>query len=331
MKLLELVQKQFPDSPRTRIKKWIDQGRVKVNGVVIRQANAEVEESARVELVRRHAVTWTPNRPYRIHPRLSVLHLDRDLAVVDKAAGLLAVPAPGQPHSAMRILGGWLAGSDSPPMFRELRPMPVHRLDQYTSGVLCFALNPTARAHLIEQFAKHTAHRTYIAYVEGCPPATRGEWRHLVRFDEEKMRQRVVGEAGERPRRAGTVEAVTQYEVLETFGSVAKLRLRLETGRTHQIRVQAAREGLPLLGDRRYHPQKGGGWIDRQALHAETLELVHPAIGQRMSWRAPLPADLVELEQRLRREARRNRPHAESVTPRSKQRTIDNHCATGST
>ncbi|MCS7048702.1 MAG: RluA family pseudouridine synthase [Verrucomicrobiae bacterium] len=302
MKLVELVQRRFPDSPRTRIKKWIEQGRVRVNGVVIRQASAEVVESAEVELAPRHELAWTPRPPRRIHSHLSVLYLDRDLAVVNKAAGLLAVPAPGQPQSALRVFGAWLAGDESPPMFRRLRPMPVHRLDQYTSGVLCFAMNPTARAHLIDQFAKHTVGRTYLAFVEGQPAAMRGTWRHLVRFDEDKMRQRVVGQVGEAPRRAGTVEAITHYEVVEQFGPVTKLRLRLETGRTHQIRVQAAQEGLPLLGDRRYHPRGGGDWIERQALHAESLELTHPATQQRVTWRAPMPADLVELERRLQRE-----------------------------
>lgn len=299
------MQQKFPDSPRTRIKQWIEQGRVRVNGVVVRRATAEVAESAQVELVSRQQMEWRPARPYRIHPLVSVLHLDRDVAVVTKGAGLLAVPAPGQSRSAMRILGGWLAGDESPPPFRALRPMPVHRLDQYTSGVMCFALNAAARAHLIDQFAHHRVERTYIAYVEGRPAAAHGEWRHLLRFDEEKMRQRVVGEAGEQPRRAGTVEAVTRFEVLETFGAVTKLRLRLETGRTHQIRVQAARVGLPLLGDRRYHPEGGGTWIDRQALHAETLTVEHPGTHHRMTWQAALPADLVELESRLRREAKR--------------------------
>ena len=97
------------------------------------------------------------------------------------------------------------------------------------------------------------------------------------------------------------VEAVTHFEVVEQFGPVTKLRLRLETGRTHQIRVQAAESGLPLLGDRMYHPDRGGKLIDRQALHAESLQLEHPDMHKRMTWRAPLPADLRELEFQLRK------------------------------
>jgi 23S rRNA pseudouridine1911/1915/1917 synthase len=299
--LLEMVLRQFPGTPRTRAKQWIAHGRVRVGGGVVRQANAPVAADAKIELGHRREQALTGARNWRLHGKVGLLYLDRSVAVVDKAAGLLAVPAPGQGMSALSILGGWLAGEEAPAPFRRLRPQPVHRLDQYTSGVLCFAMNPVARAHLIEQFSQHRAMRTYLAYVEGRPATPRGTWRHLLRFDEEKLRQRVVGGAGEQPRRAGTVEAVTHFEVVEEFGAVTKLRLRLETGRTHQIRAQAAAAGLPLVGDRRYHPGRGGPWLERQALHAESLELEHPDTHKRMTWRAPLPADLRALEQKLRR------------------------------
>ncbi len=295
-----MLLQRFPGTPRTRAKQWIAHGRVRVGGGVVRQANAPVAAGVKLELGERREQALASPRDCRLHGKVSLLHLDRAMAVVDKAAGLLAVPAPGQGMSALSILGGWLAGEEAPEAFRRLRPQPVHRLDQYTTGVLCFAMNPAARAHLIEQFSQHKATRTYLAYVDGKTRTPRGTWRHLLRFDEEKLRQRVVGNARDEARREGTVEAITHFEVVGECGPVTKLRLRLETGRTHQIRVQAAAAGLPLLGDRMYHPDRGGKLIDRQALHAESLEVEHPDTHKRMTWRAPLPADLRELEEKLR-------------------------------
>jgi len=367
--VLQLLLEQHPATPRSRAKQWIENGRVRVGGAVVRRLNSLIEDpGAVVELLGRREVALSFKSEWRIHSKLAVLYLDSSLAVVDKAAGLLAVPLPGTGMSAMSVLGGVMASGggerELPPSFKNLRPLPVHRLDQYTTGVLCMALNPTARAHLIDQFSKHTATREYIAYVDGAPKLERGTWRHLLRFDEERLRQQVVGTGRDRAQRAGTVEAITHYEVVEEFPVgdgrlVSKLRLKLETGRTHQIRVQAAKEGMPLLGDRLYHPQyqspyrsgrddlrsrlgRGGKpaaekvplerpivECDRQALHAETLELEHPEHpGKRMKWRAPLPEDLQKLEDQLHHMARRARwqeahntkaPPAKQSQPRDKR------------
>jgi 23S rRNA pseudouridine1911/1915/1917 synthase len=193
--LLQLFLEKFPDTPRTRAKQWIANGRVRVNGGAVRQASATVDPQAKLELGERHEKVFAPQREERLHGKVALIYLDQAIAIIDKAAGLLAVPAPGQGMSALSILGGWLAGKEAPVQFRRLRPQPVHRLDQYTTGVLCFAMNPAARAHLIDQFSKHKASRTYVAYVDGKPKTPRGTWRHLLRFDEEKLRQRVVGGA----------------------------------------------------------------------------------------------------------------------------------------
>jgi 23S rRNA pseudouridine1911/1915/1917 synthase len=197
-----------------------------------------------------------------------------------------------------------------PAAFRQLTPLPVHRLDQFTTGVLCLAMNPAARAALIEQFSAHTASRQYVAFVDGRPRTPRGTWRHWLRFDDETLRQQVSS----RPGGADTLESITHYEVLDEFALgptgrvVSKMRFKLETGRTHQIRAQAAHEGLPLIGDRTYHalyhPSKRERAVvpiacERQALHAEELELAHPVSGQRLKWSAPLPADLRQLERAL--------------------------------
>ncbi len=293
-RLIDRLLEQFPDTPRKRAKQWIAAGRVTVNGVVVRQPHAEV--SGAVALLPRAAASV---EDVRLHPLLTLLYMDSALAVVDKAAGLLSVPDGSGELSALEIVRG----------YQPSRPLPVHRLDRFTSGVFCMAMNPRARRHLIEQVKTRTMRREYIAYVEGRPPRPAGTWRHRLQLSDDELRQLVV-ERASRPFKAAeptadgrdtrsTVQAVTHYEIIEAFGPVTKLRLRLETGLKHQIRVQAAHAGCPLVGDRLYNP---AGQIEfpRQALHADTLRLTHPDTGRPMTFTAPLPKDLRQLEAKLR-------------------------------
>ncbi len=326
--LLNWVLERFPDTPRKRAKEWILAGRVSVGGTVVRKPNQMLADPTTLELQGRRLATLALDEEWRIHPRLSLVHLDASLAIVNKGAGLLSVPAPITDLSALSILADFLAGKlrglaplraglghrtaerRLPAAFRKLTPLPVHRLDQFTTGVLSLAMNPAARAALIEQFSAHTASRQYVAFVDGRPKTPRGTWRHWLRFDDDVLRQHVSSNASG----PDWVESVTHYEVLDEFplGTtgrvVSKMRFSLETGRTHQIRAQAAHEGLPLIGDRTYHPlyhasKRERAFVpiefERQALHAEELELAHPASGQRMKWRVPLPADLLKLERVL--------------------------------
>ena len=322
--LLELVLEKFPDTPRKRAKEWIQAGRFSVAGAVVRKPNQLVPDSpGTLELQGRRFGTLALAEEWQIHPRLSLVYIDAVLAIVNKGAGLLSVPAPITDVSALSILSDLLAGKlrglghrtaehRLPAAFRVLKPLPVHRLDQFTTGVLCLAMNPAARSVLIDQFAAHTASRQYVAFVDGRPRTPRGTWRHWLRFDNEALRQHVFIA---QPAGADAVEAITHYEVLDEFvlaktgRVVSKLRFKLETGRTHQIRAQAAYVGLPLIGDRTYHPLYHASKreravvpieCERQALHAEELELAHPVSGQRMTWAVPLPADLQQLERALR-------------------------------
>jgi 23S rRNA pseudouridine1911/1915/1917 synthase len=346
--LLHWVLLRFPDTPKARAKQWIETGRVSVGTVVIRKPHQLVADPGdSLQLVRREAVTLSFGRGWRIHPRVTLLFLDSCLAIVDKGPGLLSVTDATGNLSAQSILADFLAGNlkprdpnlsakNLPPAYRKLHPLPVHRLDQYTSGVFCLAMNPKARAHLIEQLKIHTMRREYIAFVEGRPNAAKGTWRNWVKLSDDGLRQQIVTRSktflseqgwgisttrdpGKRATtgkimgaESGTSEAVTHFEVLDEYmlpasaGDVSKLRLRLETGRKHQIRIQAAHAGLPLIGDRTYNARYRDGsgaavFIDRQALHSELLTLEHPERpGQHMTWRAELPKDLQQLEARLR-------------------------------
>jgi 23S rRNA pseudouridine1911/1915/1917 synthase len=299
---LEWLLEKFPDTPKKRAKQWINAGRVRVNGVVLRKPQQSIPDpGATLELLDRQAKTLDcgPNG-LTIHPRLIVLHLDAALAVVNKGPGLLSVPAENYELSALSILGDVVSGKLRtahiiPAAYRQLQPLPVHRLDQFTSGVFCMAMNPTARQHLIDQLNARTMKRQYVAYVEGRLAAPTGTWRNWLKLSDDQLRQFVISKA-----EPDALEAVTHYEVIATFAHATKLRLRLESGRRHQIRVQAAHAGVPLVGDRVYNARRRIEF-DRQALHAETLTLEHPEQpGKMMAFTASLPRDLQRLESSLR-------------------------------
>ena len=334
--LLDWLLAKYPDVPKKRAKQWITAGRVSVQGVVLRKPHQLLPDpGATLELLDRHATTLDCGRDgWQIHPRVTLLYLDAALAVVNKGPGLLSVSAEPDDLSAQSILGDFLAGKfrafdrglagrTLPAAYRRLEPLPVHRLDQYTSGVFCLAMNPVARQLLIEQVSAHTMRREYVAYVEGRLKSPKGTWRNWLKLTEDGLRQVIVplpasakppGNPSRSDRPADSaardpqasppssaaaepVEAITHYEVIAEYEWVTKLRLRLETGRKHQIRAQAAFAGVPLIGDRNYNPRRR---IDfpRQALHAEVLSLEYVTP---MTWTAALPADLQQLESSLRR------------------------------
>ena len=266
--LLDWLLRKHPDTPRSRAKQWILAGRVSVNGVVIRKPHQTFADPGdALELRARHATTLACDSGWQIHPRVSLLYLDSALAIVNKGPGLISVPAADGDLSALSILADFLAGKlkarersvagkSLPPAYRRLQPLPVHRLDQYTSGVFCMATSPAARHHLIEQLKAHTMKREYVAFVEGRSSTPKGSWRQWLQLSRDELRQQVLSETQARAAGSEAREAITRYEVVAEYrladGNrfVTKLRLWLETGRKHQIRVQAANAGLPLVGDR---------------------------------------------------------------------------------
>jgi 23S rRNA pseudouridine1911/1915/1917 synthase len=325
--LLEWLLRKYPDTPKTRAKQWIMAGRVSLAGTIIRKPHhlcADPGEA--LELGHRHATTLDCGSGWQIHPRVTLLHLDSALAIVNKGPGLLSVPGkPQDDLSALSILADFLvgklkaqdrsvAGKTLPPSYRKLEPLPVHRLDQYTSGVFSLAMNPEARHHLIEQLKVHSMKREYVAFVEGRLREPKGTWRQWLQPGKNELRQQILTEAQSQNPGPEAREAITHYEVIAEYPIlngkefVSKLRLRLETGRKHQIRAQAAHAGHPLIGDRMYNPayrvsQPASNPVefDRQALHAEVLTLEHPAQpGTRMTWTAEMPKDLRQLETSLR-------------------------------
>jgi 23S rRNA pseudouridine1911/1915/1917 synthase len=230
---------------------------------------------------------------------LDIVLQDEDLVVVNKPAGLTVHPAPGHPSGT--LVNALLAAiQDLAGIGGALRPGIVHRLDKDTSGLLVVAKSDAAHRALAAQFKAHTAQRTYLAVVRGRMRRDAGTiaaalGRHPVR----RTRIAVV------PHGRG---AVTHYTVLERFEDATLLACRLETGRTHQIRVHLAYTGHPVIGDRVYGRARAPE-ITRQALHAARLEFVHPRTGRRVVCTAPVPDDMARLLERLRGDSGSRRPH----------------------
>jgi 23S rRNA pseudouridine1911/1915/1917 synthase len=222
---------------------------------------------------------------------LTIVHEDRWLVVVDKPAGLVVHPAPG--HEAGTLVNALLAHCDDlRGIGGELRPGIVHRIDKDTSGLLVVAKDDQTMNALAAAFKAHTVERVYDALVIGKPPGAEGRIDTLYGRDpnaRKKFSSRV--RAGKR--------AVTNWRVVERFSGAARIEARLETGRTHQVRVHMAALGCSLLGDRTYgNPPRDlelraiGEALGRQALHARSLGFVHPATGARLTFSSPLPPDM---------------------------------------
>ncbi|MEO1538183.1 MAG: RluA family pseudouridine synthase [Pseudomonadota bacterium] len=301
---------------RSRLARLLEDGAVTQNGASVTDARAKVAEGDAFEITIADAAdveTKAEDIP------LDVVHEDDDLIVIDKPAGMVVHPAPGSPsgtlvNALLYHFGGALSGVGG-----EKRPGIVHRIDKDTSGLLVVAKSDAAHHGLAEQFAAHTARRAYRAFCHGVPdigdPRLKGVrglsfevggtlkiTTQLARHKTDRQRQAVVFQSGR--------HAVTRVAVLESYGArAAELQCRLETGRTHQIRVHLAHVGHALIGDpvyggrRRLSADAPGAdtanVFGRQALHAETLGFVHPVTGEEMDFEAPLPTDLVSLRTAL--------------------------------
>ena len=230
---------------------------------------------------------------------LEILYEDEDLVVVNKPAGMVVHPGAGT--SGGTLVNALLGHCDDlSGIGGTMRPGIVHRIDKDTSGILVVAKNDRAHNSLAHQFKEHTIKRVYLALVYGAPKGDRGKiesviGRHPV------DRKRMSGKA-----RRGK-HAVTHWQVIGRFSGITLVRLRLETGRTHQIRVHLSEAGHPLVGDRVYggsgrlasvtDPRLKGliKELDRQALHAKTLGFIHPATGDYLEFDTELPADMARI------------------------------------
>ncbi|WP_433752191.1 RluA family pseudouridine synthase [Paenibacillus amylolyticus] len=237
----------------------------------------------------------------------TVLYEDEHLLIVNKDAGIIVHPTHG--HYTGTLANGVVHYWKS--MGERFRFRPIHRLDQETSGVLAIAKNPYVHQHVSEQMIAGTVDKKYIALVHGSPVPEQGSVDGPIDRDPEEPHRRIVTPDG--------YAARTLYTTLTRWsgGSASAISLKLESGRTHQIRVHMTSIGCPLIGDRMYKTlpvheideqtmavrEKRDSWIERQALHACELTFEHPILQKRMTFQAPFPADMAALEQRLNDEA----------------------------
>jgi len=298
-----------PDAAGQRLDVWLAQARPEHSRArwqqLIRDGHVRTDDAPRKPnhtLRGGECVSWDEPPPVDIplvaeDIPLDILYEDDQLLVVNKPPGLVAHPAPG--HAAGTLVNALLHHcGDLTGIGGAKRPGLVHRLDKDTSGALVIAkTEPTLRA-LIEQFREREVGKIYLALVWGHPAPPFGVIRTLI-GRHPHHRQKMSADGGGRP-------SVTHYETLETFREIAALQLRLETGRTHQIRVHLKHIGHPVIGDPTYGfrrlPRELPTAADRQMLHAHRLTFRHPATGRLMEFVAPLPDDFRRLLAALRAE-----------------------------
>jgi len=219
---------------------------------------------------------------------LDIVYEDRDVLIVNKPAFLLVHPTNPQQTGTLAHGVAWHYLQSG----YQAKVRPVHRIDRDTSGLLVIAKTAYAHQHLDRQLRERDLHREYIALVAGVMNEARGSIDAPIGKDKQNPNLRAV-----RPQ-AGEF-ALTRYQVVEAYEHASLVQLELETGRTHQIRVHMQHVGHPVLGDRQYG-RVGTGHIKRQALHASRLSFTHPTTGEPLAFEAPLPADMLALQDLLK-------------------------------
>lgn len=283
----KFITLQNEDWSRSQVQAWVKEGRVTVNGEPIKnnyKLQAEDEVTLRVP----------PPKEMAIQPEemsLDIVYEDSDVVVVNKPRGLVVHPAPG--HYSGTLVNGLLAHcKDLSGINGVLRPGIVHRIDKDTSGLLMVAKNDKAHMRLAEQLKAHTVNRKYVALVHGVIPHEMGTIEAPIGRDPKNRQQMAVVFENSKP-------AVTHFIVLERFKEYTMVELKLETGRTHQIRVHMKYIDYPLAGDPKYGP-KNTLELDGQALHAKTLGFIHPRTGEQLEFEAPMPKEMLDVIEVLR-------------------------------
>jgi len=262
---------------RSKIQGLIKSGAVEKNGKPVKP-NTEVKTGDAIRLS--VPIERDDPLPEPEDIPLDVVYEDADLAVINKPKGMVVHPAPGNPNgtlvNALLFRFGTLSETGG-----NARPGIVHRIDKMTSGLLVVAKNDAAHEALAKQFALHTAHRDYLCLVHGNLKEDEGTIDAPIGRHKTDRKRMAVVEDGRR--------AVTHWHVLERFGTETLLDVRLETGRTHQIRVHMAYVKHPIVGDEVYGSGASKLGIVGQALHGYRLTFVHPRTGETMTFTAPLP------------------------------------------
>lgn len=300
LRLDQAVAQLFPDYSRSRIKTWIIDGCVAVNGQVV--------DKPKEKVMGNETITVKATLDEEVYHQaediaLDIVYEDADILVINKPRDLVVHPGAGNPAgTVLNALLHYYPESVSIP-----RAGIVHRLDKDTTGLMVIAKSIIAQTRLVESLQLREITREYEAVVMGTMTAGGVVDEPIARHPTKRTHMSVFPTG--KP-------AVTHYRVMERYRAHTRLRLRLETGRTHQIRVHMAYITHPLVGDQLYggrpRPPKGASeqfmtvlrQFDRQALHATMLRLFHPITGEQMEWHAPIPADMQQLVEVLQDDTR---------------------------
>ena len=281
-RLLEM----YPDFSRSRIEGLVKSGHVTVNGATASKAGMKVADDDEIEVVIPPPVPAVPE-PEDIP--LDIVYEDDDMVLVNKAPGIVVHPAPG--HFTGTLVNALLHHCpDLAGIGGVARPGIVHRLDQDTSGLIVVAKTQKSMEALAKAFASHKCvEKTYVAVVHGRPRLDSGRIENLIgRHPVDRKRMAIVERNGKL--------AITNWQVASSRNALSTVICRIETGRTHQIRVHMASLGCPVIGDRVYGKSALDKRLDpvpqRQMLHAWKLALWHPAKGVKMEFTAPIPPDM---------------------------------------
>ena len=277
----------FPEFSRSHYKTMILDGRVLVNG-------RRIKPNYMMRLGDEVSIEKHPPKSVEIGPEdipLNIVYEDSDIIVIDKARGMVVHPAPGNENGTL-VNALLFHAKDLSGINGELRPGIVHRIDKDTTGLIVAAKNDAAHVSLAKQIERKTAGRTYIALVHGGFNQESGVvdapiGRH--RRDRKKMAVVPNGRS-----------ARTHYRVLKAYQGYTLLELKLETGRTHQIRVHMKHIGHPVAGDPVYGVKNEKLGFNKQLLHAAVLSFKHPGTGEEMTFKAPLPADFEAVLKKLK-------------------------------
>ncbi len=285
-----LVEASPEELSRSQLQDWIREGYVRVNGAAVKP-NYKVGPGDQIEV--RVPITVTSELVPEPIP-LDIVYEDSDVIVVNKPRGMVVHPAAGHPNGTL-VNALMYHCKDLSGINGEIRPGIVHRIDKDTSGLLMAAKNDAAHASLSEQLKEHTVTRRYIAVVHGTIPHEQGTIDAPIGRDPKDRKLYMVTDKNAKT-------AVTHFVVRERMDSgYTLLELMLETGRTHQIRVHMKYVGYPLVGDPVYGRSKGRTMaVPGQALHAAVLGFTHPRTGERLTFEAPLPAEMEQLIEELR-------------------------------
>lgn len=289
MRADKLISAALPDLSRSAVQGLIAEGNVFCNG-------KPIQKSTKLPVGAVLTVEIPPARPLDVKPEnipLDIVYEDDDLLVVNKPKGMVVHPAAGNYDGTLVNALLYHCGDSLSGINGVIRPGIVHRIDKDTSGLLIVAKNDTAHRHLAEQIKEHSFTREYRSVVYGKITEDGTVDAPIARHPQERKRMAVIRSESAR-------EAVTHYFVVKQFSGFTQLRLRLETGRTHQIRVHMAHIGHPVAGDPVYGPKKIITSLQGQCLHAGLIGFVHPRTGEYMEFEAPLPQYFTDFIKTLR-------------------------------